>query len=327
MKFGQKAKNLKALRSDLKKRKNRGGLTFIGEDGLEIRFLLEPEEWTRYTEAYSPSMRKAWPVPEGDEAQVEDARTSTRYAATAIDLKTDKVIVIKLPVTLVDQLSARAEKRGTLTNIDIELYKSGEGLDTVYGYDPGEKTKRSIDKYELSDVNALLEAEYNALWGGEDDEDDEDEKPTRKRASRRETSFDEDEDEDEDDTEDEDEDEDEDESEEDEDEADDDGDDDEEETYSEEELKEMPLGELRGLLRGWGIEPPKGRAAMVTAALEAQEGEADEDSEDEDEDEESEFYTEDELSDMTISELRSIAKDNGIETRGMKKGDLIEALL
>ena len=89
----------------------------------------------------------------------------------------------------------------------------------------------------------------------------------------------------------------------------------------------MPLGELRGLLRGWGIEPPKGRAAMVAAALEAQEGEADEDSEDEDEDEESEFYTEDELSDMTISELRSIAKDNGIETRGMKKGDLIEALL
>ena len=69
------------------------------------------------------------------------------------------------------------------------------------------------------------------------------------------------------------------------------------------------------------------RAAMVAAALEAQEGEADEDSEDEDEDEESEFYTEDELSDMTISELRSIAKDNGIETRGMKKGDLIEALL
>ena len=302
MKFGQKAKNLKAMRSDLKKRKNRGGLTFIGEDGLEIRFLLEPEEWTRYTEAYSPSMRKAWPVPEGDEAQVEDARTSTRYAATAIDLKTDKVIVIKLPVTLVDQLSARAEKRGTLTNIDIELYKSGEGLDTVYGYDPGEKTKRSIDKYELPDVNALLEAEYNALWGGDDDEDDEDEKPTRKRASRRETSFDDDEDEDEDS-------------------------DDEEETYSEEELKEMPLGELRGLLRGWGIEPPKGRAAMVAAALEAQEGEADEDSEDEDEDEESEFYTEDELSDMTISELRSIAKDNGIETRGMKKGDLIEALL
>ena len=302
MKFGQKAKNLKAMRSDLKKRKNRGGLTFIGEDGLEIRFLLEPEEWTRYTEAYSPSMRKAWPVPEGDEAQVEDARTSTRYAATAIDLKTDKVIVIKLPVTLVDQLSARAEKRGTLTNIDIELYKSGEGLDTVYGYDPGEKTKRSIDKYELPDVNALLEAEYNALWGGDDDEDDEDEKPARKRASRRETSFDDDEDEDEDS-------------------------DDEEETYSEEELKEMPLGELRGLLRGWGIEPPKGRAAMVAAALEAQEGEADEDSEDEDEDEESEFYTEDELSDMTISELRSIAKDNGIETRGMKKGDLIEALL
>ena len=198
MKFGQKAKNLKAMRSDLKKRKNRGGLTFIGEDGLEIRFLLEPEEWTRYTEAYSPSMRKAWPVPEGDEAQVEDARTSTRYAATAIDLKTDKVIVIKLPVTLVDQLSARAEKRGTLTNIDIELYKSGEGLDTVYGYDPGEKTKRSIDKYELPDVNALLEAEYNALWGGDDDEDDEDEKPARKRASRRETSFDDDEDEDED---------------------------------------------------------------------------------------------------------------------------------
>ena len=44
MVFGEKAKNLKSMRKDMQKRKERGGgLSFIGENGLNVRFLLEPE--------------------------------------------------------------------------------------------------------------------------------------------------------------------------------------------------------------------------------------------------------------------------------------------
>lgn len=264
MKFGSKAKNLSSMRKSLEKKNREGGLTFIGENPREIRFLDEPENWTGYFEAYSPSMRKGWPVPDDDAPEVDDARQSKRYAALALDIESDKVIVIKLPVSLVDLLTARAEKKGTLTDIDLEVYKSGEGLDTVYGWEPQGRTKRDLSKYEddMPDVNEVLYGEYKAVWG-DDDEDEEEEPPRRRRSSR--VIEEDDEEEFEDDL---------------------------EEDEEDEDLE-------------------------------------DEDEEDEEEplDDEEDYWTEEELSDLTISELRAMAKDEGIDIKGMKKADLVAAML
>lgn len=283
MAFGKKAKNLKAMRKSLKESKNRGGLAYIGSDGLEVRFLTEPEEWIRYSEAYSPSMRKGWPVPEDDAPDVPDARVSTRYAANVLDIKNDKVIALKMPVTLVDLLTARAEKRGTITDTDLELYKAGEGMDTTYGFDPLDKIKRNLKKYELLDIEKILQSEYDRVWGDDDDDEEEESPRPKRRGSRRAADFDPDE-EDEDDEDDEDED---DLYEDDEDEDDLDDDDEDEDDLDDDE---------------------------------------DEDEEDDEEDDE-DVWTRSELEELTLAELRKVAKENEIDTRGLKKAELVDAIM
>lgn len=286
MVFGEKAKNLKSMRKDMQKRKERGGgLSFIGENGLNVRFLLEPEEWTRYSEAYSPSMRKGWPVPNGEEVEVDDAKVSLRYAATALDIDNDRVIVVKLPISLADLLSARAEKRGTLLDVDLEIYKSGEGLNTVYGFDVIDKTDRDLDKYEddLPDPGKILAKEYLSVWGEDDDDEDDDEeeeapKPKRRGAAaaspkRRTTKPLVEDEEDEEDLDDEEEDE--------------DLEDEEEEDLEDEE----------------------------------------EDEDEEEAEEDGEAWTRPELEDLTIAELRAIAVENDIDTKGLKKSQLVDAIM
>lgn len=61
---------------------------------------------------------------------------------------------------------------------------------------------------------------------------------------------------------------------------------------------------------------------------EEEEEELDEEEDEEEADEEEgEFYTEEELTAMSLGELRALAKEYGISTTGLKKADLVEAIL
>lgn len=263
MGFGTKAGSIASMKNQLKSRKSRGALSWIPEDGIEVRFLAEPEEWVRYTEAYSPSLKRTWPVPEDNAPAAGDERMSVRYAVPVLDIRNDRTTVLKVPVTLVELLVTRAEKRGSLTDTDYELYKSGEGKDTTYGYDPGDKTKRDMDKYDLPDIEEALEKEYLAVWG-----DQEQAAPEPSRSSKRKPAVELDED-------------------------DDDLDDDDLDDEDDEDL-------------------------------------ADDDSDDEDDDEveddDEDYWTREDLEDLTLAELRALARNAGVETRGLKKNDLIDAI-
>lgn len=259
MAFSSTSKSLSQMRKAMKS--GGGGsrrITFINDEGINVQFLQEPEEWAKYTDAYAKSVGRFWPVPSDDAPKVDDANMSTRYLANAIDIDNDRVVVIKLPLTLVELLLKRADRKGTLTDTVFYLYRSGEGRDnTTYGFDVEGKGSKKVSKYlaEMKDLEEILAEEYESVWGDEDTDDEDDDEDVE----------DVEEDEDEEDL--------------------DDDDDDEDEDDEEDE----------------------------------EDGEEEEDEE--------EYLDEDSLNAMSLAELRDLAKEYEIPTRGMKKADLVEALL
>jgi hypothetical protein len=257
--FGStKSKNLAAMRNSLKKGAGGGGgkgLKWISEDGITVRLCTEPEEWARFTTMYSPTLKRSWPVPEADDTELNgDERTSTRYAVPALEVETDRVVVIEMPISLVQKLLVRMERKGTVTDTDLTLYKAGTGLDTVYDFDAEDRVKRNMSKYEIPEIEDVLQEAYDSVWG----EDDEEEAsplpaPARKRGRKAAPVVDVDEDEDDDDLDDADEDEDD--ELDDEVESDDDDDDEsDDDAWTEDELNEKTLPELRALAKEYGFD-------------------------------------------------------------------------
>lgn len=150
---------------------------FIPKDKtITVRFLEEPDEWGSYTQVYDQVSRKSWPQPDSEDAPgyTTGDGLSTKYLANAVLLDDgagntpDKVVVLQLPKSLVSALAQRYEKYGTLTDRDFDLYRTGEGKnDTTYGYDPGDKTKRPLTKYDTFDLDTIHKELYDMVWGDE----------------------------------------------------------------------------------------------------------------------------------------------------------------
>lgn len=298
-KFGKQMNSIKELKKNLKKGSSKGFINFIPKNGsITVRFLEEPERWVNYIEVYDQTIRKGYPLPD-DETMPgfdPDLRRSSRYVANALDINNDRVIALQMPKDLVNQLVRYYEKYDTITDRDYELMRDGEGFDTTYAAAPEEKVKRQVAKYDLKDLEEVLEAAYNDVWGeGDDDDEDDEPKPARKRASKaaaskRKAKFEEDEDDDIDDDDDDDEDLD--------DDVDADDDEDDEEDLDADDDDE-----------------------------DEDEGEADDDDEDEDEDED-DVWDEASLGALGIAELRRVARDDfGISTKGKAKQALIDEIL
>jgi hypothetical protein len=170
MQFGSAVGSLKELRE----RASSGGpqlITFIPDESkgtLKVRFLTEPEEWVGYREIYDPIKRKSWPVPPDDTmpgTPEEDTRVSKRFLANAVEIDSDRVIAVKLPATLVEQLIIRYDRFSTILDRDYILGRSGQGVDTTYYCDPEPPTRMKTDKYNLLDLNGVLTTTYEGVWG------------------------------------------------------------------------------------------------------------------------------------------------------------------
>lgn len=182
MAFGQKSGSLKNLKKTLAKGGGKGFIKFIPKNGsMNVRFIQEPEEWVNYVEHYDQVARKSFPC--NGEANcpgcVSGERKSSRYLANVVDRDdSERVVPLQMPKDLANRLVVKYEKWGTLTDRDIELSRSGEGLDTVYDLDPSVPDRRRIDKYQPLDLLQVLEDAFNAVFG-DDDEDDEDAPPAK----------------------------------------------------------------------------------------------------------------------------------------------------
>lgn len=171
MSFGSQVGSVHRLKQSLSKTGGQGRtssdtwIRYIPKDNpIVVRFLLEPDGWVVYTEAWDNDKRKSYPVPEGTFVP-DDHRTSTRYLAQAVDTETDRVVPLCLPKSLMNQVVARYDKYGTIIDRDYELSKSGTGLETTYMMDPEPPLARKLDKYDLLDLEEVLGGAYNAYSG------------------------------------------------------------------------------------------------------------------------------------------------------------------
>lgn len=202
--------------ADVKKSTKRGGggasgkIGFIPEDPITVRFLSEPETWVGYYEhyngpnadpRYSPCVKDS--SPGGcDYEPYQGNKPAFRYLANVYIVDDSKVKALKMPKSLVEQLTTFAAKYGTILDRDYELSRSGSGMDTTYHSAPEDKSPIKISRFrkDMSDLEQLLED-----WADEQDaadDEDEDEEPVRRKGRGRRVEDDYDDDDDDEDDED-----------------------------------------------------------------------------------------------------------------------------
>lgn len=324
---GGTVKSMAGLKASLKKGGGTQYLTRVPADAsITVRFLTEPEDWYGYYEHYD-AVRKFYPCSDDCPGCTEGDRPSGRYLANALDVAEGKVVPLVLPKSMVSSLVKKHEKYGTMLDRDYELSRSGNGLDTEYDVTPEAPTKMNLTRYDLIDLEELLESQLEMAEGAssDDDDEDEDDAPAKRRNSgpspRKSVASDDDDDDDDDDATDED------------DDADDsdasDDDEDEDPQFDRDDLVAMSLADIKALAKevGFSAADIKGKDtdALADLIMSVYESDGDDDAADDDEDTE---ITEDQLRDMSLAEVKQIAKELGIRVKaGTSKDDIIELIL
>ena len=180
---GGEVGSVKALRKSLKRSAGGGQyIKTIPEEGINVRFLTEPDKFVEYFEHYDEDHEpRYYPCSEDCEGCDMNLSKSKRYLANALDLDDgNKVVPIKIPASLMSRLLKRFDKFETLTDRDYELSKEGSGMDTEYSEAYESPSKRNVKKYELIGLWELLEQQLNP----DDDDDDDDDEPPAKSPRR-----------------------------------------------------------------------------------------------------------------------------------------------
>lgn len=172
--FGSKTG--KSIRDDIKKASggNNGLWTVQAGKDMRVRFLEDPEEWTKFLEHYSQGT-KFFPCTQDDTCQGCNSdndqlkRASTRYAANVLDVKNARVIPLKMPIDLANRVINKCDRNGgTLLNRDFTLIRTGTGMnDTVYDVENEDRTEIDISRYrkDFKDIIKVLEDIYTGVWG------------------------------------------------------------------------------------------------------------------------------------------------------------------
>ena len=306
MAIGQKMGSLKTLKQSLAKGGNNAWIKYIPKNGsMNVRFIQEPEEWINYVEHYDQVLRRSFPC-NGEQSCPGcqgDARKSSRYLANAVDVDSDRVIPLQMPKDLANRLVVRYERNGTLIDRDFELSRSGDGLDTVYDLDASPADRKKIDKYQPLDLMKVLTDAFDEVFGGGGATLDEDETPKpvtkakpkpRSKAAKALAEHEVDED--------------------------DETDDDEDET-----VPEKPA------IKAAKDKAAKKKGKKAKDAPPEPKFTADEDTDvdepDEEDDEDEDGYSEEDLRAMPLGALRAVARDFGVNPKGMDEDEIVDAIL
>jgi len=326
---GGAVKSMAGLKASLKKGGGSQYLSRVPADAsITVRFLTEPEDWYGYYEHYDP-VRKFYPCSDDCPGCTEGERPSGRYLSNALDVAEGKVIPLVLPKSMVSSLVKKHEKYGTMLDRDYELSRSGNGLDTEYDVTPEAPTKMNLTRYDLIDLEELLESQLEMAESAKDssdDDDDDDDTPAPRRnagpSPRKSIAADDDDDDDDADD----------------DVSDDDTDEDAEEDDSDarferDDLLAMSLADIKSLAKevGFSAADIRGKDVDALADLILSVYEDDADSSDDasdDEDDDDDAITEDQLRDMSLAEVKALAREVGVRVKaGAGKDDIIELIL
>jgi len=187
--FASKAGN--NVRQDIKSSAGGGaGYLRTFKDGKDsrVRFLQDPEEWLKYREHYSQET-KYFPCTQDDSCPgctSDNERmkyASRKYIAQVLIVSEQdaqdegKVRAVKLTVDLANRLVNKADRNGgTLTNRDYTIIRIGNDKNTTYDVEVEDKSAVDLAKFELVDVEAILNQMFESAWGNREKE----EKPQRK---------------------------------------------------------------------------------------------------------------------------------------------------
>ncbi|CAB4176715.1 Rho termination factor, N-terminal [uncultured Caudovirales phage] len=163
-----------AAKSAMTRKTQSGSWRIPSGPGIQVRFLTEEDAWGQFREFFDPITKTSRALKKGEEIE---GKATRRILATVLlrdEAHGDKVVPLKLPMSLAKAISTRGEKYGTLTDRDYVLFKQGEGLDTTYGFDAEAPSKVSLSKYDLPDLLAVLNAESGEVSASTDVDDDED---------------------------------------------------------------------------------------------------------------------------------------------------------
>lgn len=171
MKFGSKAGE--KVRDDIKRSSGQGNFMKTVQDGKDyrVRFLQNPEDWYKFREHYSEET-KFFPCTQDDTCPGCNSdseklkKSSRRYAASVVDVKEGKVVVLKMPVDLANRVTNKCDRnRGTLLDRDMTLIRTGKGLDTVYDVEAEDPTKIDLSRYQTIDPEPLLAESFAEAFG------------------------------------------------------------------------------------------------------------------------------------------------------------------
>jgi len=156
MKFGTRSKDVPVYSGNDYIRNLKKGET-------TIRFLQECEDWVMYREHYSmenrsfPCTNDRATCPGCTDPNERVSRSSRKYAANVLVRPSDMHVVIKMPITVVNLFQNRSERNdGTITNRDYVIFKSGDGLDTEYDVENGDKYEADTSDVKLLDIETML---------------------------------------------------------------------------------------------------------------------------------------------------------------------------
>jgi hypothetical protein len=152
---------------------------------ITARFLDEPEDFFGYYEHWEN--KSPYPCTEPcercDSDDPEVRRRSFRYLANAYIVDDQKVVVLKLPSSLVEILMNYYKKYdGTLLDRDYELSRTGSGqMDTKYFAAPDAPRAIKLSRFDSKKFD--LEEIAGSLVDGAD-EDEDDEPPKKKKVKK-----------------------------------------------------------------------------------------------------------------------------------------------
>ena len=182
---------------ELKNRVKSGGgdffLTVKADSELSVRFTTEPTEWVEFQQHFMTDHEpKAFPCNDGDcEGCDAGDKPSTKWAACVLDITADKIRVLLMSRTVIDQLLRRFDKYKTVMDRDYEIIREGSGpQDTKYDVSSEGRSKRSLVKYRAQLLGqAGIEEMIAGMLDDKPDDDDgedapEDDFPAAKKSKR-----------------------------------------------------------------------------------------------------------------------------------------------
>ena len=164
--FGTKAKDIKESTGDYLR-------SLPGNKDTKLRFHEEVDDWFGYFEHYLE--KQAFPCT-GDRntcpgcTHPSDSvqKASRRYAANALWVDRNTVYPTKLPSTVKKRCETRsARNKGTITDRDYAIIKTGSGMDTEYDVEQEDRYQVDWSEYadQIVDVREILAQMFDEVWG------------------------------------------------------------------------------------------------------------------------------------------------------------------